>query len=102
MSADNFVAIQQIRNRWYVWNESASNTLPMVPLDRARSFLFGFQARRFARRLTRENYYEYGIQELGGYDRWPDYYQDAVDHLQREYWEMIDKFQSRASQEGVH
>ena len=102
MSADNFVAIQQIRRRWYVWNESASNELPIVPLDRARIFRFGFQARRFARKLARENYYEYGIQELGGYDDWPMYYTHAVDHLQREYWEMVDRFQNRAAHEEVH
>ncbi len=102
MSADNYVAVQQIGKRWYVWNESASNALPLVPLDRAASFRFGFQARRFARKTEREGYYEYGVRELGGYDRWPDYYQDAVDHLQRDYWEMIDKFQGRAGQEGVH
>ena len=102
MSADNFVAIQQIQGRWYVWNESASNELPIVPLDRAKSFRFGFQARRYAKKLVDSMMVvEYGIQELGGYDHWSMYYQHAVDHLQREYWEMVDRFQSRA-QEGVH
>ena len=102
MSADNYLAIQKIGRRWYVWEESASNMLPLVPLDRAWSFRFGFRARRFARKLTWKNYYEYGITELSSYNDWPTYYTHAVERQQREYWEMIDKFQNRAGQEGLH
>ncbi len=99
MSADNFVAIQQVGGRWYVWSESASNRSPFVPIERATVFRFGFQARRFARKLVRDNYYEYGISELGGWDSWPDYYQDVIFNLQHDYWEMVDKFQGRQAEE---
>ena len=102
MSADNYLAIQKIGRRWYVWDESASNMLPLVPLDRATSFRFGFQARRLARKLVRDGYYEYGVTELIGYDSWKTYYTHAVERQQREYWEMIDKFQNRAGKKGVH
>ena len=103
MSADNFIAIQQIGGRWYVWGAGASDELHLVPLDRARNFRFGFSARRYARRLHANTpVVEYGIQELGAYDEWRDYYQDAIIHMESEYWAMVDNFQNRARKEGVH
>jgi hypothetical protein len=101
MSADNYIAMQKIGWRWYVWHESASNELPFVPIERAIvSWTHGRALKNVGELYDECMIVEYGVQNLPSYKNWVSYYRDAVDAYSKNFWETIDAIQGRERAEA--